>query len=86
MSAQPPFNFVVCKDLNNGEYSHWIYFSKENALENYAARVEETENWSDVYLFLEPNVSRQMQKQKLDGWYEDAYGYWRKVGNVDIID
>jgi hypothetical protein len=63
-----------------------MYVSKENALENYGLRCSEDGAWSDVYLFLEPNVSRQMQKQKLDGWYEDAYGYWRKVGNVDIID
>jgi ABC-type bacteriocin/lantibiotic exporter with double-glycine peptidase domain len=85
MSAQPPVHFVVCRDKNSNDYSHWMYVSKEAALENYGLRSAE-ENWSDVYLFLEPNVSRQMQTQKLDGWYEDAYGYWRKVGNVDIID
>ena len=38
------------------------------------------------YLFIQPMASKELKPSKLGGWFLDAYGVGRVVGNSDQLD
>lgn len=83
---KPPFSVAIFRDPASGVMESYVYGSDERAL--FEADIDDARNagysvwgvwqpiWSDVGFKL----------QQMSGWFTDAYGNSRKVGDSDIID
>lgn len=83
--AYPKYSFVLTTAVSDGAVTITAYTTTAAAKAAYATALAD-EDLAIKHLYLETSPSRSVVPQKLDGWFEDAYGDWRKVGDSDVID
>jgi hypothetical protein len=82
----PPFSVAIVRDPTSGVIESFVYGSDERA--TFEADVDDLRaagysvwaTWKPVW------ADAAYKPQQMQGWFTDAYGNSRKVGNSDIVD
>lgn len=89
MASDPtkePFSCAIFRDPKGGKIEAWWYGADERELFNSDIHESRAAGWS-VWAAWQPVwTDADFTQQKLEGWFTDAYGNVRQVGNSDNID
>lgn len=83
---KPPFSVAIFRDPLAGIIESYVYGADERTL--FEADIDDARNAGySVWAAWQPVFSDTGTKpQQMSGWFTDAYGNSRKVGDSDVID
>ena len=83
---KPPFSVIIVRDPKAGVIESFVYGADERAV--FEADLDDAKDAGySVWGVWQPIFGDSHYKpQQLGGYFQDAYGAWRAVGNSDYID